>query len=400
MRSLRALLLCAQACAVLAAQGWQQKPVEVGDGELLLFAAPAGLGPDRADGWHVVTLAGPGEAHLFLTTKQRLAVSRRLDRSRIVMSGRSPCEGLWVIDLCKGTALDIGARSPRLVGVHAAELVFLDDGRLRAQPWQKEGAARSLGDQPFADAMLGGDAVLGVAPGPDRRLWRVDLAGGGATDLGPLPEAAGLPGTTLAIAPDGAHYAVGLADGTLRVHALADGRLVREWSKLPIALPPQSSVLPQLEIAFRGADTVVCSETRSGPAGVQFVFVERSVATGAVLAETPCETGRRHRSPPPATPLLASLRGSWPGGTQRVRRGCFDCQGTELFYAGGNDKLAVSVPELPGEGSIELTPGGGFALVPLDGELEVLDVIDGAQRVRRRVFAGISTGRTWLPTAR
>lgn len=400
------LVTLGAAWAPLGAQGLQRTPLDPGPPPrpLLLFATRDEQVLPVEHRWYLVDAAG-GPAREFLRGPEGLSVVGRLDLRRILVESPGPPGGLCVLDLAKGTSRLVGDRAAKFVGVRGGDVLFLgdarhDDHRLYAQAWSTTGERRALAEVRVEKVWWCDDAAVAVSAGHAPEVWWIDLHRGGGRKLLNLPggQEAGW-SLEAAVAPGGRHIALGLPNGTLRVHAAADGALVREWTGIPLALSPFSSFSPRLKCKFLDADTVIATESRvrAGGIAVDFVTVRRSVASGEVLGEAAHVGNLAHEPPVLRLPPVSELWG-WPAGSYQERAAYrqFDFDGNGLYFRGAKEPIAVWAKETIANG-IEFAPDGSFAVVLREAGKDVLDVVDPGTRTRRRVHQGWTTQRIWLP---
>ena len=399
----RSLWFCCSLPSLLA-QGWQLTPVEPPPRPLLLFATrdDAAKPPDHR--WHLVDLAG-GPAREFLRCHDNLSIICRLDLRRLLIEWHGENDGLFVVDLGKGTTRRVGDRAWQFVAMRGGELLYVgderrNDNRLYAQAWAVEGPARALAEARVGGVWLRDDAAVAVTTGDAPEVWWIDLLRGGGRKLLDIPggQEAGW-SLEAAVAPGARHFALGFPNGTLRVHAAADGALVREWTGIPLQLSPFSSSSPRLKCDFVDADTVIATESRGHRGGIQvdFATVRRSIASGEVIDTRDHIGNLQHEPPLPRLPPASILWG-WPGrpGQEREAHGQFEITGDELFFVGAKEPIARRVKQPTGE-SIEFAPDGSFAVVLRDQEQNIFDLVDPIARTRRRLHTGWTLNHTWLP---
>lgn len=390
--------------APLFAQGLQLTPLEPPPRPLLLFATRNDQVTPSDHRWYLVDLAG-GPAREFLRGNANLSIVCRLDLRRLLVEWHGEKEGLFVLDIAKGTARRIGDRAWQFVAVRGGDLLFLgdqrrDDNRLYAQPWSVDGPSRPLAEARLGKVWLRDDAAVAVTTGEAPEIWWIDLLRGGGRKLLDIPggQEAGW-SIEAALAPGARHFVLGFPNGTLRAHAAADGALVREWTGIPLQLSPFSSSSPRLRCDFVDADTVIVTESRARIGGitVDFATVRRSIATGEVLATAEHIGNLEHEAPIHRSPPVSVLWG-WPGRTDQERspHGQFEIAGNELFFVGVKEPVAVYEKEPTGH-AIEFAPDGTFAVVLREQGKYVFDLVDPSTRTRRRLHEGWTLNHTWLP---
>lgn len=401
------LALVAFAGAALG-QGGTLKAVAVDAGPLAFFSVPTpdpARGPD--DRWFVVSAGGDAPAAPWWDVRGNAAPLRRLDATTILVASFGEPYGLIAVDLAQGRARTIAAGSPRgLVGVVGDDVVFHGDTRggdagLFARPWKRDAEIRPLSADAFGRILHADERRLFVLAGDEgAELRRIDLPSGAGIKLTDLPQDRMASLATFALSPNGARFAVGGTDGTLRIHDAETGALVRERKGLRIDVSPLASSIARLRVAWIDDATVRYSETRGGErpaaAGGRFWFVDWNVDRDATVAERDyAPVGLSHGDP--AAPVEAPA--SRPA---RSVAGLFERATGRVFFA-GEARAAADCRNSRGEeewGDVVLAPDGAFALVRERVGARVLTtLLDGRAKSKRVLHDGWTRNLGWLPAA-
>ena len=204
----------------------------------------------------------------------------------------------------------------------------------------------------------------------------------------------------VALSPNGRLLAIGNGSpnretGTLTVVDVATATVVRRWTDLPIELSSVSSMIPSVEVSWCDDATVVCSETRLHsskrhylyPEDGEFVFVRRSLATGAVTSEARYgPIGGQHKTPPgpgPQPPARATFSTEVVG------------EYIHLLRAGCTEPAAKLVHWYPSESRMEIAPDGESAFVYVGSKSRAL-LFTAALEGGRLLCDGWARDPVWL----
>jgi hypothetical protein len=389
-------------------QGGTLKAVAVDAGPLAFFSVPTpdpARGPD--DRWFVVSAGSDAPAAPWWDVRGNAEPVRRLDATTILVASFGEPYGLVAVDLAQGRARTIAAGSPRgLVGVVGDEIVFHGDprdgdARLYARPWKRDAEARRLTADAFGRILHADARRLFVLAGEEgTELRRIDLPSGAATKLTDLPKDRMASLATFALSPNGARFAVGGTNGTLRIHDAETGALVRERKGLAVAVSPVSSSIARLRVAWIDDATVRYSETRDVErlfeGGGRFWFVDWNVDRDATVAERDyAPVGLSYGDP--AAPVEAPA--SRPA---RSVAGLFERETGRVHFA-GEARAAADCRNSRGEeewGDVVLSPDGAFALVrERIGGRVLTTLLDGRAKSKRVLHDGWTRNLGFLPAA-
>lgn len=311
-----ALLVTALAAPIALAPAQQPRADQAGlriqstqlpDGPLLALQTVDDASKQRTL-W-LADVFGEAPAAPAVRARGALEILHRLDRDRLLLTSHAEPRGLVVADVAAGTHRTLAPGAPRgFVAVRGDEVLFLGDGRagedfLFRASWREATPRVQVLDVRLSRVVsVVGNLALAVRH-DGRAIWLVNLLRGGGRELAQLPEQAHAP--RLQLSPTGQWAAIGFVDlggggAVLRIVDVATGRLLREWTGMPVEVSPLSSSMPTLEIGWSDEATVACSESRNArrPNGT-FCWVRRDVLTGDVLGEeTYGPVGLSHQAPP------------------------------------------------------------------------------------------------------
>jgi hypothetical protein len=391
----------------------QTLPQAFDAGPLLCFTTDAPSGESCEVRLHVVPIhadAAPIVAYARSATPRQAELGRwlpkggcvralaRLDRDHLLVGTSGPSE-LLAVDLVRRTHRVVAAVAPdRFVGVHGGDVLHrgglpAEDGLLFASPWTGAGERRRLAAERFASVpVVAGNVAVGIHAG-ETAVAVVGIATGRSRVVWTPP--AGAHTLRVALAPGGQRVAIGAVQanglGLLAVADVATATVVRSWPDLPIRLSAFSSFLPCVEVGWHDDDEVVCSESRGDPQGIagNFVFVRRSVATGATTDENAyAPLGLQHAAPPPPDApsrpeprlTLATVRGE-----------------THLCCAGAGEPLA----RFPSEGhqwnDVSIAPDGRSAVARLGDDRSRCTLFADGKAPGRVLVAAPAHDFVWLP---